>query len=91
MRKCAYQSCHFSDDTYIGSLIPVHGMGLKVLHVPLHKMMLSCDLLQGEVTVGVHPAMPLDGVTMILGHDICGSRVLPDGPPPAIVATGPPG
>lgn len=36
-------------------------MGLKVLHVSLHKMMLSCDLFQGEVKVGVRPAMSLDG------------------------------
>ena len=79
----------FSDDTYIGSFIPVLGMGLKVLNVPLHKMMLSCDLFQGEVTVGVRPALPLDGVTMILGNDICGSRVWADGPPPAIVAPEP--
>lgn len=57
---------------FLGSFIPVLGMGLDILRVPLHKMM-SCDLFQGEVTVGVHPALPLDGVTMILGNDICGS------------------
>lgn len=64
-------------------------MGLKVLHVPLHKIMLSCDLFQGDVKVGVRPAMSLDGVTMILGNEICGSRVWPDGPPPAVVASEP--
>lgn len=40
-------------------------MGLKVLHVPLHKMILSCDLFQGDVKVGMCPAMSLDGVVMI--------------------------
>lgn len=39
--------------------------------------------------VGVRPALPLDGVVMILDNDICGSRVWADGPPPAIVVPEP--
>lgn len=60
---------------FLGSFIPVLGMGLNILRVPLHKMMLSCDLFQGEVTVGVHSPLPLDGVAMNLGYDICRSQV----------------
>lgn len=60
---------------FLGSFIPVLGMGLNILCVPLHKSMLSCDLFQGEVTVGVHSPLPLDGVAMILGNDICRSQV----------------
>lgn len=41
------------------------------------------------MTVGVRPALPLDGITMILGNDICGSRVWADVPLPAIVALSP--
>lgn len=72
---------------FLGSFIPVLGMGLNILRVPLHKMMLSCD--QGEVTVGVHPPLPLDGVAMILGNDICRSQVWAEGLPPAIVVPDP--
>ncbi|XP_036965436.1 uncharacterized protein LOC119025698 isoform X3 [Acanthopagrus latus] len=43
----------------------------------------------GEVAVAVRPALPVDGVTMILGNDIAGSRVWADVPPPAIVASAP--
>lgn len=75
----------FSDETYTGSFIPVLGMGLKVLRVPQHKMMLSCDLFQGEVVVGVRPALPLDGIEVILGNGICGSKVWGDVPPPIVV------
>ena len=39
----------FSEDTYMGLFVPVLGMGLNVLQVPLHKMMLFSDLFQGEV------------------------------------------
>lgn len=45
-------------------------MGLKMVDVPLHKIILNCDLFQGEVIVGVCPALPVDGVMMILGNDI---------------------
>lgn len=75
----------FSDDTFMGSDIPVVGMGLNVLKVPRHKMMLHCDLFQGEVSVGVRPALPVDGVAMILGNDIAGDKVWTDVSPPAKV------
>ena len=75
----------FSDETYAGSFIPVAGMGMRVLRVPQHKMTLSCDLFQGNVVVGVCPALPLDGIEVILGNDICGSRVWADVPPPIVV------
>ena len=73
----------------MGSYIPVLGMGLNVLRVPLHKVMLSCDLFQGEMAVGVRPALPVDGVTMILGNGIAGSRVWADVAPPAVVVSSP--
>lgn len=79
----------FLQGSYTGAFIPVLGNGLQVLQVPQHKMMLSCGLFQGEVTVAVRPALPMDGVMMILGNDIAGSRVWADVPPPAIVASAP--
>lgn len=48
-------------------------------------MMLHCDLFQGEVSVGVRPALPVDGVAMILGNDIAGDKVWADVSPPAKV------
>ncbi|XP_013877073.1 uncharacterized protein LOC106526898 [Austrofundulus limnaeus] len=79
----------FSDVTYVGSNIPVQDMGMNVLSVPRHKITLLCDLFQGEVSVGVRPALPVDGVAMILGNDIAGSRVWADVPPPAKVTNVP--
>lgn len=57
--------------------------------MPLHEVMLSCDLFQGEVAVGMRPALPVDGVTMILGNGIAGSRVWPDGAALAVVVSVP--
>lgn len=34
----------FSSNTFTDSVRPVVGMGLKVMDVPLHKIILNCDL-----------------------------------------------
>ena len=62
-------------DSYIvGSVLPLSeeintgdrvlscGMGLKILPVPLYKMVLDCQLVKGEVAVGVRSALPIEGV-----------------------------
>lgn len=76
----------FSEESCTGSFIPVLGMEMRVLHVPQHEITLSCDPFQGNVVVGVRPALPLDGIKVILGNDICGSRVLANVPPPILVS-----
>ena len=56
-------------------------MGLTVLPVPVHKLKLDCGLVQREVAMGVRPALPIPGVDIILGNDLCGSRVWASCPP----------
>uniref|UniRef100_A0A3B4ZKQ1 Gypsy retrotransposon integrase-like protein 1 n=1 Tax=Stegastes partitus TaxID=144197 RepID=A0A3B4ZKQ1_9TELE len=81
-------------DSYIvGSVLPLtaasdtgdrilsRGMGLTVLPIPLHRIVLTCELVQGEVTVGVRPALPIEGVHFILGNGLAGSQVWTRDPP----------
>ncbi|KAK0150744.1 hypothetical protein N1851_008151 [Merluccius polli] len=70
----------FSENSDTGDFIPVLGMGMNVLNVPLHKIRLFSDLFQGEAQVGVRPALPIEGVTMILGNGLVGARVWADVP-----------
>lgn len=72
----------FSEESHTGCFVPVLGMGMKVLQVPLHKMMLYSDLFQREITVGVRPALPIGGITLILGTGVAGGCVWADAPPP---------
>ena len=60
-------------------------MGLSVFPVPLHKMVLNCQLVQGEVAVGVRPALPIENIHLILGNGLAGSRVWADNPPSPVV------
>ena len=46
-----------------------------MLSVPLHKVVLTSDLVVGEVELGVRPCLPMDGVDVILGNNLAGDRV----------------
>lgn len=70
----------FSDETDTSSFVPVRGMGMSVFRVPLHKLVLHSDLSSGVVKMGVRPALPVEGIQVILGNDVAGGRVWPDQP-----------
>ncbi|KAK7925064.1 hypothetical protein WMY93_007374 [Mugilogobius chulae] len=53
----------------------MHGMELGVIPVPRHTVMLDSEFVQGPVIVGVRPALPLPGVSLILGNDLVGVQV----------------
>ncbi len=77
----------FSEESDTGSSVPVLGVGMRILQVPLHNVMLYSDLVQGPVAVGVRPALPIEGITFILGNGVAGGRVWADGPPPPPVVS----
>ena len=37
---------------------------------------LKCNLVSGPVIVGVRPSLPVQGITVLLGNDLAGGRVL---------------
>lgn len=75
----------FSLESELGSLVPVRGMGLNVLHVPLDKVMLDCDLFQGEAALAVRLPLPIEGVAVALGNKLAGDRVWSDVSPSVTV------
>ena len=74
-----------TNDSDTGDKVPIRGIDMNILLVPLHKVMLKCELFQGEAKLAVRPALPIPGVTVILGNDLVGARVWAEGPPPALV------
>ncbi len=65
----------FSPQSYIGENVLIRGIGLNTLSVPLHKVKIQSDLVQGQVLVGIRPALPMDGIHLILGNGLIGERV----------------
>lgn len=62
------------------------GMEMGLIPLPCHKLELDCDLVQGVVTVGLCPALPIDEVHMILGNDLAGGVVWASVPSPVVVS-----
>lgn len=56
----------FSDQSHLGSSIGIE-----------HRIHVKSDLVTGFVNVGVRSALPVPGVSFILGNDLAGGRVLP--------------
>lgn len=58
-----------------GGFVTVRGMNLKIMLVSVHKVMLPCDVFQGEAELAVCSAFPIQGVSVILGNDFLGACV----------------
>ncbi len=67
----------FSDESYCGSNVLIRGIERQVVSVPLHNVQLCCSLLSGVVRVGIRNSLPVKGITLILGNDLAGGKVLP--------------
>lgn len=68
----------FSSKSHTGESVLIKGIGLNILSVPLHKVRLQSELNQGDFVVGVRPALPIEGVHVILGNGLVGERVWAD-------------
>lgn len=60
----------FSQSSDTGDYILMRGMSLDLVPVPVHKLQLDCGLIQGEVEMGVCPALLIQGVDIILGNNL---------------------
>lgn len=77
----------FSNDSYTGNNVLIRGIGSNVLSVPLHKIVLHSNLIQGEVEVAVRSCLPVEGVQVILGNNLAGERVWQNTTPNSVVNT----
>ncbi|KAL2086009.1 hypothetical protein ACEWY4_019329 [Coilia grayii] len=51
------------------------GLGGEFQAVPLYRLYLDSELVSGEVTLGVVPSLPIEGIQLLLGNDLAGERV----------------
>jgi hypothetical protein len=79
----------FSVQSSTGKNVLIRGIGMQTMSVPLHRIALSSDLVQGDVIVGVRLALPVLGVQMILGNNLAGDRVWLSGPVTPVVSNEP--
>ena len=48
------------------------------MNIPLHKVKLVSDLVTGSVVVGTRPTLHIKGVSLLLGNDLAGGKVVAD-------------
>lgn len=63
-------------DTAVGSKVPVRGFNMEQIEVPLHRVLIQSDLWSGDAIVGERPCFPIHGVSLIMGNDLDGGRIL---------------
>lgn len=56
-------------------------MGIKVLWALLHKVILDCELFQGQAKLAVRPAFPIEGISVILCNNSASDWVWADDHP----------
>ena len=74
----------FNADSDTGSCVLIRGIGMQTISVPLHRIELTSDFLQGEVVMAVRPSLPVPTVDVIIGNDIGGPIVWAGVPPPIV-------
>ena len=66
----------FSEKTFSGTSVLIHGVECGFVNVPLHNIYLSSDLVTGLVAVGIRPSVPFKGVRLLLGNDLARDKVV---------------
>ncbi|KAF7690629.1 hypothetical protein HF521_012433, partial [Silurus meridionalis] len=74
--KEALPSCG-SEDKAMGDFILVQGIEGRIVTVPLHSVFLKSDLVTGQVKVGLMSSLPVKGISLLLGNDLAGGKVIP--------------
>ena len=65
-----------SDESATGENVLIHGVELGFISVPIHRVFLKSDLVSGFINVGVRPTLPVEGVSLLLGNNLAGKKVM---------------
>ena len=67
----------FSHESSCHSSAIIQGVGMRFIPVPLHYVHICSSLINGFFKVAVRPALPINGVDIIVGNDLAGGKVMP--------------
>ena len=66
----------FDMSSATGESVIIQGVEGGFINVPLHRVNLVSDIVSGSVVVGVMETLPAKGVSMLLGNDLAGGKVI---------------
>ena len=67
-----------TENSFTGANVLISGVEMGILEVPLHEVNIKSSLINGNIVIGMRPSLPVEGISMILGNDLAGERVMVD-------------
>ena len=67
-----------TENSFTGANVLISGVEMGVLEVPLHEVNIKSSLINGNIVIGMRPSLPVEGISLILGNDIAGEKVMVD-------------
>ena len=65
-----------TENSFTGANVLILGVELGVLDV--HEVNIKSSLINGNIVIGMRYSLPVEGISLILGNDLAGDRVLVD-------------
>ena len=67
-----------TENSFTGANVLISVVEMGVLEVPLHEVNIKSSLINGNIVIGMRPSLPVEGISLILGNDLVGERVMVD-------------
>ena len=67
-----------TEKSFTGANVLISGVEIGVLEVPLHEVNIKSNLINGNIVIGMRPSLPVEGISLILGNDLAGEKVMVD-------------
>ena len=65
-------------NSFTGANVLILGVEMGVLEVRLHEVNIKSSLMNGNIVIGMSPSLPVEGISLILGNDLAGERIMVD-------------
>ena len=67
-----------TENSFTGANVLISGVEMGVLEVPLHEVNIKSSLINGNIVTGIRPSLPVEAISLILGNDLAGEKVMVD-------------
>ena len=67
-----------TENSFTGANVLISGVEMGVLEVPLHEVNIKSSLINDNIVIGMRPSLPVEGISLILGNDLAGEKVMVD-------------
>ena len=67
-----------TENSFTGANVLISGVEMGVLEVPLYEVNIKSSLINGNIVIGMRPSLPVEGISLILGNDLAGEKVMVD-------------